>query len=377
MITKKSLHHFFAVSLVAMAAATSAHAEKWQVTELGAVGAQSWLFLNNSGQVAGTAAPGPNGEGFKTAFVTGPNGTNRRNVYNDTSLESVAISINDAGMLLTTVGSDEDWTQQVSDSNSTSPVFTSIARSMYHYSYGDLNNTGKVIGQGANLNVGMPGYAPYIANQDGTNHEPLGNGTPLRITDNNVVLYNDFFTSTGYGPAISGPNAQGATLIQKPSGAFFNHAYGMSDLGHVVGEIRYADNMPRAFMTGPDGVGLIEIGTLGQPLSYALGVNNKGEVVGSYGDNFELWHAMITGPNGQNPRDLAAEVTLPNGGFLTSAIAINESGQVAAIDYYNKKAYLLTPMLAAVPEPSTISLMCMGLLGLAAGRRNKTSRKAA
>lgn len=317
----------------------AAHAAKWKVTDLGPVGLQSFLYVNNAGQVAGTYSPHPQGSGPYTAFVTGPNGSSRHNVYAGTTLESTSYGINDSGAILTAIGSGEDWTLQTSNSNSASPVFASVAKSRYNYGLGGINNAGKVTGSGSPVGS-APGYTGFMASQDGSSFTALTAQDPRAINSSGQILFSGINNGQ---PSISGANGVGSKLLQKPRGVNFIVSFNMNDSGQVVGEMRYNDNMPHAYVTGANGVGVTDLGTLGSLMSNALGINKAGQIVGDYGDNQTLWHAFITDAGGKNPRDLSKEVTLPNGGYLTTAYAINDKGQVAASDYYNGRAYLLTP----------------------------------
>jgi probable HAF family extracellular repeat protein len=107
-----------------------------------------------------------------------------------------------------------------------------------------------------------------------------------------------------------------------------SEAYGINDAGQVVG---WADTRPsypfisHAFITGSNGMGMTDLGTLGGDYSFAFGINDAGQVVGSSNTavGFEL-HAFITGPNGASMTDLGTLGGLNN----SSALGINDAGQV-------------------------------------------------
>ena len=329
-------------AICALTLSPSAFAAKWQVTDLGPVANQSRLYVNNQGQVAGTFSSDPQGGPPYTAFVTGPNGANRHDLYSDNSLQSVAGSINDAGQVLSARGSDNSWEQQVSNINSTAPTFQTVARSRNYYGLGSINRNGVVVGSGSPASGSADGYDAYIANADGSGYRVLSNEMdPLGATSTGVIVYSGANNSWA---SIAKSATTPSVRLKGPSGTTFMPAYGMNDKGQVVGEYRLADNGPRAYVTGANGAGVTSIGTLGSKLSNGFGVNSAGIVVGDFGNNADASHAMITDAGGKNPRDLTAEVKLPNGGFLTAAWGINDKGQVVAFDYYNDRAYLLTPI---------------------------------
>jgi probable HAF family extracellular repeat protein len=122
---------------------------------------------------------------------------------------------------------------------------------------------------------------------------------------------------------ITGPDGIGMTNLGTLGGDD-SQAYGINDAGRVVG-LSWTDKelTTHAFITGPDGVGMTDLGTLGGDFSYASGINDAGQVAGhSTTDDGQL-HAFITGPDGVGMTDLG---TL--GGNSSHAYGINDAGQV-------------------------------------------------
>ncbi|PXX16034.1 putative secreted protein with PEP-CTERM sorting signal [Nitrosomonas ureae] len=127
---------------------------------------------------------------------------------------------------------------------------------------------------------------------------------------------------------ITGPDGIGMADL----GAIrrFSFAEDINELGQVVGAttVDRISGFQHAFITGLNGVGLIDLGTLGGGNSRAFGINDSGQVVGrseiTLGSNTS--HAFITGPNGAGMTDLGTLSTLT--GRFSEANAINNSGWV-------------------------------------------------
>ena len=144
-------------------------------------------------------------------------------------------------------------------------------------------------------------------------------------------------------------------------GGYSSSAYDINDSGQVVGSSFTGSGSLHAFITGPNGVGMTDLGTLGGVYSNAFGINDSGQVVGeSYirdivGSIYSPNHAFITGPNGIGMTDLG---TLGH----SSAVGINDSGQVVgysqiASDDFNSHAF--------ITGPNGVGMTDLGILGVA------------
>jgi probable HAF family extracellular repeat protein len=142
------------------------------------------------------------------------------------------------------------------------------------------------------------------------------------INNSGEVVGHSYAGEDYYHAFITGPNGIGMTDLGSLGVYYsFSLAYGINDSGQVVGASDTA-SWSHAFITGPNGVGMTDLGTLGGKFSYAYDINNSGQVVGA--SETASWnHAFITGPNGTGMTDLG---TL--GGLYSSASDINDSGEV-------------------------------------------------
>lgn len=145
----------------------------------------------------------------------------------------------------------------------------------------------------------------------------------------------------------------------------------------------------RAFITGPNGIGMTNLGTLGGYWSYAYGINDSGEAVGVANTAHGEYHSFIFSHGGITDLSLLAPVVAAGWTDLY-AQGINNNGQIAGFGNHNghREAFLLSytpdtvftpspifiPPPSPVPEPEfyTMLLTGLGLIGYLARRRKET-----
>lgn len=302
--------------------------------------------INNAGQIAGSVDTGWTANGAQGAGI-GPYaaiiapGTNTRTIYpgpnqfGNGSGSSNALAIDTAGQV---AGYSTRDAAHFGDGASilNSDGSWSRLNNYEEYCYG-MNDTGQFVGRGGNTGAFMysGGVVTEINNTlGGTNGG--GNPSTARDINNNGIVVGQAYPALGYAHAYR----------REVDGT-------MVDLGSL-----YTDG-------------------LGGRTSEALAINDSGMIVG------KAYYQGTDAPGGdcaflytQADGMLNLTTLLSGSSFskLTAATAISENGYIAgygisSLDGQEHAFLLAPPITAAVPEPSTIWLMLLGLAGLVSVRR--------
>jgi probable HAF family extracellular repeat protein len=142
-----------------------------------------------------------------------------------------------------------------------------------------------------------------------------------------VAGHSDTASSSGFSPShafLSGPG--GGPLMDLGFlgvGRNISFGIGVNAFGQVTGESGSASGSYHAFLSGPNGGPLKDLGTLGGTYSSGRGVNAVGQVAGESDAAGGAVHAFLSGPDGGALKDLG---TL--GGTNSHGAGVNFAGQV-------------------------------------------------
>jgi len=166
-----------------------------------------------------------------------------------------------------------------------------------------------------------------------------------------------------------------ATTTSENTGQFQGAVAGINDHQSVaLTEYTYPTHSPPMVQTPhllpmTHASGDISLGTLGGTNGVANALNNSNQVVGWSQIASGAQHAYLYS-NG-TMQDLNSLIPSSSGFVLTSAVGIDSAGEIVAYGTNSSgqtNEYLLTPLLAPVPEPSTLVVMSLMIVAMVARR---------
>jgi len=186
----------------------------------------------------------------------------------------------------------------------------------------------------------------------------LGEGEGLGINDRGQIVGTDIASCTDYLHCTSYyfiySNGQRQVLGNLPEIAIIT---GINNAGQLSGSYYPPGSASHAFLFANGQ--LEDLGSLGGPEVEGEGINDAGEVVGASG----IFAFVYVNGQMLNLNNLIDPALLSTGDILNVATGINDRGQIV-VNANNNHAYLLTPVATPVPEPCTLALCGLALLGL-------------
>jgi probable HAF family extracellular repeat protein len=303
------------------------------------------MGINDSGQVVGIRG--------SRGFITGPNGNGMTDIGTP---GTQAFGINNAGQV---VGEENGLAFATGPNGQGISSLGNLGGPSFAY---DINEAGQVVGRSWLAGGSFVFSAAFIKRPGESMTALPGLGgyyrTARAINDSGqVVGYSQITSLTAFHAFMTGSNGQGIFDLGTLNGVD-SYATAINQSGQVVGWYRTRSGASRAFITGPNGQDIREL----QSLRSALDINDLGQVVGISRE--ETAHAVLINADGTGLTDLHALMNISPVGAQRGVeqLAINNRGQVV--------------IGAAIPEPSIYALMVVGLafVGYAAVRRPSSFR---
>ena len=281
--------------------------------------------INDSGQIVGWSSISGTGIVYHAFLYSGGS---MQNLGTIGGLESYAYSINNSGQIVGNSETSSGATDAFLDSGGGT---LSAADDLGTFGGGwslakGINNSGQVVG--------------WTVSSDDTYHTFVhsGTGTLNPATDDRGTI-----------------------------GGFENYPLKINDSGQIVGAVATSNSLATSLafvdMSGGILTAADELGTFGGVSSSAIGINDLGQVVGYADTSNGTEHAFLY--SGGVMLDLNNLIPTNSDWTLNRAYDINDSGQICGYGTNPQgqtDAFLLNP----IPEPSTLSLLGVAAIGLAA-----------